>query len=60
LIAVVRKKETSLCDFRGKSILVGFPKKRKKKKSLPTNPNFEDHANLNNYDAETSIKCTRK
>jgi hypothetical protein len=25
-MAVVRKKETSLCDFRGRSILVGFKK----------------------------------
>jgi len=33
-------KETSLCDFRGRSILVGL----KKKKILPTDPNFEDHA----------------
>jgi hypothetical protein len=29
-----------LCDFRGRSILVGL----KKKKSRPTDPNFEDHA----------------
>jgi hypothetical protein len=33
-----RKKETSLCDFRGRSIVVGL----KKKKSRPTDPNFED------------------
>jgi hypothetical protein len=32
-----------LCDFRGRSILVGL-KKIKIKKSLPTDPNFEDHA----------------
>ena len=29
-------KQTSVCDLRGRSILVGF-----KKKSLPTDPNFE-------------------
>jgi hypothetical protein len=30
--------------FYGWSILVGFKKeKKKKKKSLPTDPNFEDH-----------------
>jgi hypothetical protein len=40
---LVRKKQTSLCDFRGRSILVGL-----KKKKIPyqpaTDPNFEDHA----------------
>ena len=35
-----------MCDFRGRSILCRFIKKKKKnkKKSLPTDPNFEDHA----------------
>ena len=40
----VKKKETSLCDLRGRNILVGL-----KKKSLPTNPNFEDHAIRNTH-----------
>ena len=31
-----------MCDFRGRSILVGL--KKKKKKKIPTDPNFEDHA----------------
>ena len=34
-----------MCDFRGRSILVDL----KKKKSLPTDPNFEDHAIRNTH-----------
>jgi hypothetical protein len=43
---------------RGRSILVGFKNKTKNnKKSLPTDPNFEDHAIGNTHIIITNISC---
>jgi hypothetical protein len=51
------KKEKSLCDFKRRSILVGL--KKKKKKSIPTDPNFEDHAigNTHIFFLALSLSC---
>ena len=49
-----------MCDFRGWSILVDFKKVYKKKKSLPTDPNFEDHAIGNTHIFLFGLSCIAK